>query len=290
MHSLLSNRLPNLGLPGQAGNLAFSAQPRRAGRPRFPRGTRIIPLTKPHPVLTAYYKDAHEREAFVRTLFDTSAADYDRINGLMSLGSGAWYRRRVLRDHGLLPGQHVLDIAVGTGLLAREAAGIVGAGGMIVGVDPSFGMLAQARASLSLPLVQGRAEVLPFADASFDMVTMGYALRHMADFAKVFTEFRRVLKPGGKLLILEIARAEGRFAQAVASFWLGRMIPALCGLMMPRRRGRQLMQYYWDTIDECVPAATIEAELRATGFHDVGSTASLGVFREYAGVTPRTSP
>lgn len=204
----------------------------------------------------------------------------------MSLGSGAWYRRRVLRDHGLMPGQRVLDIAVGTGLLAREAAGLVQADGLVVGLDPSFGMLTQARANLMPALVQGRAEALPFADASFDMVTMGYALRHMADFANVFQEFRRVLKPGGKLLILEIARAENRFAQAAAMFWLGKIIPALCGLLMARRQGRLLMRYYWDTIEECVPAATIETELRASGFHAVGSSATLGVFREYSGRIP----
>ncbi|MBR0655518.1 class I SAM-dependent methyltransferase [Plastoroseomonas arctica] len=243
-------------------------------------------MTRPHPVLSGYYGDAAEREAFVRQLFDTSAADYDRINRIMSLGSGAWYRRRVLRDHGLAPGQRVLDIAVGTGLLAREAAGIVQGEGLVVGLDPSLGMLQQARASLALPFVQGRAEALPFADASFDMVTMGYALRHMASFGAVFAEFRRVLKPGGSLLILEIARAENRFARAAATLWLGRMIPALCGLMMPRKKGRLLMRYYWDTIEECVPAATIEAELRVSGFAGVRSTASLGVFREYIGLRP----
>ncbi|MES2711435.1 MAG: class I SAM-dependent methyltransferase [Pseudomonadota bacterium] len=243
-------------------------------------------MTQPHPVLTGYYGDAREREAFVRNLFDTSAADYDRINTIMSLGSGAWYRRRVLRQHGLAPGQRVLDIAIGTGLLAREAAAIVQGEGLVVGLDPSLGMLQQARASLTLPMVQGKAEVLPFADGSFDMVTMGYALRHMASFGSVFAEFQRVLKPGGRLLILEIARAENRLAQAAAMLWLGRMIPAICGLMMPRKQGRLLMKYYWDTIEECVPAATIEAELRTSGFSGVGSTASLGVFREYAGVRP----
>lgn len=99
--------------------------------------------------------------------------------------------------------------------------------------------------------MQGRAEALPFADASFDVVTMGYALRHMADFGSVFAEFRRVLKPGGTLLILEIARAENRVVQAIAMAWLGRAIPAICGSMMPRRQARLLMRYYWDTIREC---------------------------------------
>lgn len=240
-------------------------------------------MTRPHPLLPDYYDDLRQRENFVRTLFDASAADYDRINNIMSLGSGAWYRRRVLRLHGLLAGHKVLDIAVGTGLLAREAKAVLGGSGLVVGLDASFGMLAQARLSLNLPLVQGKAEALPFADASFDMVTMGYALRHIADFASAFAEFRRVLKPGGQVLLLEIARAENRFAQAAAEMWLGHAVPAICGVVRGRR-SRQLMRYFWDTIRECVPVSTIEAELAAAGFAGVGSTATLGVFREYRGI------
>lgn len=241
-------------------------------------------MTRPHPVLLDYYDDLHQRENFVRSLFDASAADYDRINNIMSLGSGAWYRRRVLRLHGLFAGHKVLDVAAGTGLLAREAKAVVGGSGLVVGLDASFGMLAQARLSLNLPLAQGYAEALPFADASFDMVTMGYALRHITDFASAFDEFHRVLKPGGRLLILEIARAENRFAQAAAEMWLGHTIPAICGMVMRGRRSRQLMRYYWDTIHECVPVPTIKAELAAAGFASVGSTATLGVFREYSGI------
>jgi demethylmenaquinone methyltransferase/2-methoxy-6-polyprenyl-1,4-benzoquinol methylase len=241
-------------------------------------------LTRPHPLLPDFYDDLRQRENFVRTLFDASAADYDRINNIMSLGSAAWYRRRVLRLNGLLAGHKVLDIAVGTGLLARETKAVLGGSGLVVGLDASFGMLAQARVSLDLPLVQGQAEALPFADASFDVVTMGYALRHVADFARAFAEFRRVLKPGGQLLLLEIARADNRFAQAAAEMWLGHAVPAICGVVMRGRRSQQLMRYFWDTIRECVPASTIEAELAAAGFTGVGSTATLGVFREYRGI------
>ena len=85
-------------------------------------------------------------------------------------------------------------------------------------------------------------------------------------------------------MLLEIARAENRFAQAAAEMWLGHAVPAICGVMMRGRRSRQLMRYCWDTIRECVPAPTIEAELAAAGFAGVGSTASLGVFREYRGI------
>jgi demethylmenaquinone methyltransferase/2-methoxy-6-polyprenyl-1,4-benzoquinol methylase len=238
--------------------------------------------TQPHPVLPKYYRDSRHRAEFVRALFDASCADYDRINRLLSLGSGTWYRRRVLRDHGLIRGDKVLDVAVGTGLLAREASEIVQRRGIVVGLDSSFGMLAQAQTAAPLPLVQGRAETLPFADASFDFVTIGYALRHMTDLGSAFDEFRRVLKPGGTLLILEIVRAENRLAHAAAMLWMRIAIPAICGLAMRSGRAQLLMRYFWDTVNECVPAATVEAELAAAGFSAVRRTTTLGVLREYA--------
>ena len=104
-------------------------------------------MTRPHPVLPDYYEEPREREEFVRSLFDASAADYERVNRIMSLGSGNWYRRRVLRMNGLKIGHAVLDIAVGTGLLAREARTITGTCGSVVGLDASFGMLTEAKRS-----------------------------------------------------------------------------------------------------------------------------------------------
>ena len=202
----------------------------------------------------------------------------------MAFGSGGWFRRKTLREHGLKPGARLLDVAVGTGLVAREARALVGDGGMVVGLDASFGMLEVARARLALPLVQGRAEALPFPDGCFDFVTIGYALRHMEELGLTFGEFLRVLRPGGTLLILEIARPETRFARGFAALWLGRAVPALCRLLMPGRRSEELMRYYWDTISECVPAQTILAELSTAGFGRVESTLALGMFRQYSGV------
>jgi demethylmenaquinone methyltransferase / 2-methoxy-6-polyprenyl-1,4-benzoquinol methylase len=243
-----------------------------------------ILLTQPHPVLPAHYATRPEREGFVRALFDQTAADYDRINAIMALGSGGWFRRKNRRQHGLQPGARVLDVAIGTGLVAREARALVGDAGLVVGLDASFGMLAVAQTRLALPLVQGRAEALPFPDGRFDMVTIGYALRHMEDLGATFAEFRRVLRPGGALLILEIARPESRFARGFAALWLGRAVPALCRVLMRGRRSEELMRYYWDTIRECVPAETILAELAGAGFTQVGDTLALGLFRQYSGM------
>ncbi|WP_367614511.1 class I SAM-dependent methyltransferase [Teichococcus coralli] len=240
----------------------------------------------PHPDLPAYYPEAGQRAGFVRRLFDDTAPHYDRINRVFSLGTGAWYRRHALRQAGLAPGMRVLDVATGTGLVAREAARIAGPSGLVMGLDPSAGMLAEARRGLALPLLQGRAESLPLADGSVDFVSMGYALRHVADLAATFAEFLRVLRPGGRVLLLEIGRPGSAWGHAAARAYLGGVVPALCRLTAPRGRSGTLMQYYWDTIEACVPAETILRHLGEAGFAAVGCETSLGLFRAYGGRRP----
>jgi demethylmenaquinone methyltransferase/2-methoxy-6-polyprenyl-1,4-benzoquinol methylase len=240
----------------------------------------------PHPPLPAYYRTASERGDFVRGLFDRTAPSYDRINAAFSFGSGAWYRRRALRRAGLRPGQRLLDVAVGTGLVAREAVRILGRPEDVVGIDLSEGMLAEARRRLAIPLLRGRAEALPVADASFDFLSMGYALRHVSALPIAFTEYRRVLRPGGRLLLLEIARPESRAAYAAASLYLGRIVPAIGACLGGGERGRMLMRYYWDTIDACVPPAVILRSLAQAGFAEVGCEVQLGIFRAYTARRP----
>ncbi|SDC94386.1 class I SAM-dependent methyltransferase [Belnapia rosea] len=240
----------------------------------------------PHPTLTEYYKSAEDRDGFVRTLFDQAAGSYDRINTAFSLGSGAWYRRRALLQAGLRPGQRMLDVAIGTGLVAREGMRILGRPGAVTGLDLSEGMLAEARRSLAIPLIRGRAEALPVADASFDFLSMGYALRHVPDLGAAFAEYRRVLRPGGRLLLLEIGRPEGSLAYRAARFYLGRVVPVLSRWFGGGARAGLMMQYYWDTIDACVPPATILEALTAAGFTEASCDTQLGLFRAYRAERP----
>lgn len=245
-----------------------------------------VPAAAPHPLLAGYYAASPERGPFVRNLFNGTAPHYDRINRVFSLGSGAWYRRGALRRAGLKPGDRMLDVAVGTGLVAREAVGITGRPADVIGLDVSEGMLAEARRLLPIPLIQGRAEALPVGGASLDFLSMGYALRHVADLAVAFAEFHRVLRPGGALLLLEIGRPDGRLAQAALRAYLGRVVPAICRLTTPRGRSGTLMDYYWDTIEACVPAATILRHLTGAGFTDVACETQLGIFRAYTARRP----
>ncbi|WP_424134315.1 class I SAM-dependent methyltransferase [Roseomonas chloroacetimidivorans] len=238
--------------------------------------------TAPHPVLAHRYAAAEEREGFVRALFDQTAPHYDRIDRIFSLGTGPGYRRRALREAGLRPGMRVLDVAVGTGLVARQAVAITGDPAFVTGLDPSEGMLAEARRTLpGVTLIQGKAERIPLPDDSVDFLSMGYALRHVADLGAAFAEYRRVLKPGGTVLILEIGRPESRLAHWIERFYMGAIIPALCWVAAPRHRSGELMKYYWETIEACVPAETILGAMREAGFTGATCATELEVFRAY---------
>ena len=238
---------------------------------------------EPHPALPDYYPDLAQRPAFVRGLFDRTAGYYDRVNHLFSFGSGSWYRRRALEQAGLRPGMTVLDVAIGTGLVARQALAITGDPQSVVGLDVSAGMLAEVGRLLKIPLLQGLMEQLPVADARFDFVSMGYALRHVADLNATFREFHRVLRPGGTLLILEIARPAQPFKRALLKFYMGRLIPLLSRLTTGNRDMQTLMRYYWDTIEHCVPPETILDAIRTAGFAEAGCNVELGLFRAYFG-------
>ena len=243
-----------------------------------PRATGVVP----HPPLQKYYPDEPQRRGFVTGLFDRTAPHYDWINRVMSLGSGVRYRRDALRRAGLAPGQQLLDVAIGTGLVARAAGDILGDSGRIIGVDLSMGMLAEARKALPITLVQGVAEKLPLADACADFVTMGYALRHVSDLESTFREYWRVLKPGGSLLILELTRpAAGSAAYRFTRLYLHTIVPLLARLGPGGTEAQTLMQYFWDTVDNCVPPATILAALAGSGFTSPSCKVLHRIFSEY---------
>ncbi|MGH7333806.1 MAG: class I SAM-dependent methyltransferase [Candidatus Rokuibacteriota bacterium] len=240
----------------------------------------------PHPVLKQYYEGDDDRQPFVTALFDSTARHYNRLCGVMSLGSGQSYRRGVLARAGLRPGMRLLDVATGTGLVARSACQLLGDRGAVVGLDPSRGMLQEARRVLSGSLVQGMVEYLPFADDRFDFVSMGYALRHTADLGVAFRECLRVLKPRGRFVVLEISRPRSVVGQWLVRTYLQRVVPLLMRLATGDARTGLLTRYYWDTIAACVPPATILEVLRTSGFVDVERRVQAGLLSEYAAVKP----
>jgi demethylmenaquinone methyltransferase / 2-methoxy-6-polyprenyl-1,4-benzoquinol methylase len=242
--------------------------------------------TPPHRVLAQYYRSERDRASFVTALFDRAARHYDWVGHLLAFGSGPYYRRRALAHAGLRPPMTLLDVATGTGQVARAAARILGDPRRVVGLDPSGGMLREAQRHHAGPLVQGRAEEIPVRDDAFDMLSMGFALRHVATLETAFAEYRRVLKPGGRLLILEVSRPRYAVTRWAIRVYFQQVLPLIIRIGTASPDARLLMKYYWDTIDECVPPATILAALRQAGLVDVRHRLVGDCLSEYVALKP----
>ena len=180
----------------------------------------------PHPPLRQYYDEIEARQEFLNKLFNRTAYQYRNIDMATGFGSGLWYRRKALREAGLKAGMHVLDVACGPALVAQCAREIVGPSGSVIGLDPSLGMLREAQKGPCQDLVRGIGEQLPFPDQSFDFLSMGYALRHVSDLKTAFSEYRRVLKPGGIVLVLDICRPRSALMLSLSRFYIKRPGPA----------------------------------------------------------------
>ena len=155
--------------------------------------------------------DEQEKAKRVRSVFDSVAPRYDVMNDLMSLGLHRAWKAYTVLVADVRPGHRVLDIAGGTGDLAQAFARKAGSGGLVVHTDINASMLRVGRdrlldAGIVLPTVACDAEKLPFEPESFDRVSVGFGLRNMTHKDKALAEMHRVLKPGGKLLVLEFSK------------------------------------------------------------------------------------
>jgi demethylmenaquinone methyltransferase/2-methoxy-6-polyprenyl-1,4-benzoquinol methylase len=238
---------------------------------------------KADPRLAAYFANEDERRAVTRDMFDQAAPGYDRAEGLTALGSGAWYRREVLRRNGLRAGMSLLDVAAGTGLVTVAGHELVGPAGRVIALDPSPGMLAELRKKVDVETVEAYAESIPLPNDHVDFVSMGYALRHVGDLDRAFSEYRRVLRPGGRVCVMEISRPASRLGRALLRFHIGAVVPVLARLTRSHADVRRLWEYYGDTIEAAIEPERILDAMRRAGFADVKCAVSLGVFREYTG-------
>src|ERR1700723_1296782 len=154
----------------------------------------------------------HEKAQRVRGVFDSVAGNYDLMNDLMSGGAHRLWKRFTLSLANLRPGQRALDVAGGTGDLAAGLARQVGERGLVILTDINAAMLGHGRDRLTddglvgnIRYVQANAERLPFAENTFDCITIGFGLRNVTDKAAALVSMRRALKPGGQLLVLEFS-------------------------------------------------------------------------------------
>lgn len=160
--------------------------------------------------MIAYPESGGGRAAYVRSLFDAIAGRYDAVNDLMTGGMHRIWKRDVVRLLGVAPGDRVLDLCTGTGDLALRHARAVGLTGQVVAVDFSPEMLARARVRRGAQAIEwqeGDVLALPFEDASFDRVSVGFGLRNVADLPRALAEMLRVLKPGGTAASLDMAKS-----------------------------------------------------------------------------------
>lgn len=162
-------------------------------------------------------------------MFDGVARRYDLTNDVLSMGQDRIWRRATLRALGALPGERVLDLAAGTGTSSEPLAD---AGVRVVPCDLSTGMLAVGkRRRPDLPFTAGDATSLPFADGSFDAVTISFGLRNVVDIAGALAEMRRVTKPGGRLLVCEFSTPSWAPFRTVYDRYLTRVLPQVARLV-----------------------------------------------------------
>ena len=254
--------------------------------PPTPGQARTDQTIPPHPVLPEYYPEAGSRREFVGDIFNDTSVDYDRVERVFGYGTGSWYRRQALMRAGLNTGMRVIDVGIGTGLVAREAARLVGDPRLITGVDPSPGMMSQAQLPAGIRLVEGRGEAIPLPDASAQFLSMGFALRHLASLADAFGEFHRVLEPGGRVCVLELTRPASPTAERALRFYMRSIVPTVAGWIARNPRTGEMWRYYWDTIEACVPPATVLRALMDAGFEKVQRRVEVGIFSEYTAIKP----
>lgn len=212
-----------------------------------------------------------EKTRRVRGVFDSVAGKYDVMNDLMSFGVHRLWKRFTLARTGLRPGGVALDLAGGTGDLARAMARQVGAGGHVVLADINDHMLAVGRRRLvdagvlgNVAYAQVNAECLPFADNSFDCITMAFGLRNVTDKAQALASMQRVLKPGGRLLVLEFSRP----AAAIKPFYdlySFRVLPFMGQLVA---NDADSYRYLAESIRMHPDQPTLKAMLEAAGLED----------------------
>ncbi len=215
---------------------------------------------------------ADEKRARVRGVFDSVAGKYDLMNDLMSGGLHRLWKRFALSQTGLRPGGRALDVAAGTGDLGAGLARQVGPAGLAVLTDINREMLTRGRDRLldeglcsNVAFVIANAECLPFPDRFFDCVTIGFGLRNVTDKPTALASMRRVLRPGGRLLVLEFSKLQLAPLQPVYEAWSFKVLPRLGSLVAEDEAS---YRYLAESIRMHPDQPTLAALMKDAGFED----------------------
>jgi len=241
---------------------------------------------KPHPEINPYYDNLNDKQRFLRKVFDSAAPHYDGIAIWGWFNSGHWYRKSALRRAGLKPGMKILDVASGTGLTAVAIAEFLDNPQNLVCLEPSRGMIRESVKKLSNSHIQGTADKISIGDNCFDFLTMGFALRHVENLSSAFKEYYRVLRPGGRLLIMDVTQPEGKVSRMLFKAYFKYVLPFLTKLFTGSKEAHYMMVYYYETMEKMVDPATVIALLTQAGFVTTQRNTPLGIFSEYTAVKP----
>ena len=213
--------------------------------------------------------EGENKTAAVRAMFDDIAPRYDLVNRVMTFGLDVIWRRRAVRDLALPRHSTVLDLACGTGDFCRE---LDRADIDPIGADLALGMLRHARTDA--PLVQGDALSLPLPDASVDGVTCGFALRNVADLDDCFSELARVVRPGGRIALLEVSQPANPVLRWGHEIYFGKIVPLIGGLLS----NKAAYQYLPRSVEYLPEPDVMRAMLATRGFVSVRRVAlTLGI-------------
>ncbi len=178
--------------------------------------------------------DSKAKAGRVRDVFDSVATRYDVMNDLMSMGIHRLWKRFAVELAGIRRGQKILDLASGTGDLAARFAGLTGPEGLVVMTDINAAMLEQGRNRMAddglignVLYSQVNAESIPFEDNTFDCITIAFGLRNVTDKQKALTEMKRVLRPGGRVLVLEFSQPSGKALKSVYDIYSFKLLPKI---------------------------------------------------------------
>jgi demethylmenaquinone methyltransferase/2-methoxy-6-polyprenyl-1,4-benzoquinol methylase len=220
----------------------------------------------------------------VRDMFDRISPSYDRMNLLMSMGCDGRWRRLGVRASGAQPGDSALDVCCGTGDFAVELRRAVGPSGRVVGLDFSPQMLEMARRkSSAIEWLQGDALALPFGDGEFAAACVGFGVRNLSDHGRGFAEMARVVRPGGRVVCLEMSTPPVPI-RPFSQLWTDRGVPVLGRIVA---HDPDAYRYLPESVHRFPPAPELAAIMRDAGLVDVGyRRLMMGVVALHVGTVP----
>jgi demethylmenaquinone methyltransferase / 2-methoxy-6-polyprenyl-1,4-benzoquinol methylase len=223
-------------------------------------------------------------EPQVRAMFDRIAGLYDRMNTVMTAGLHHEWRRRAVELAAVAPGDRALDVATGTGDLALELANRVGPTGEVVGIDFSEKMLelARAKAEARVRFESGNALALPYPNDAFDAATVGFGARNFSDLERGLGEMARVVRPGGRVVVLEITTPRRPPLSTFFQIWFDRIVPAIGQIV-----DSQAYSYLPSSVRRFPGPDELAAVMSRSGLRDIRYVLTAGgIIALHVGVVP----